>query len=78
MQTIAEDFVLFCSIDSKAKSWKNGDLRQQKKLTGLPSLAFLDAEGAVLIKINGRATGRRQFEATGQRFAFRTVRATPI
>lgn len=31
--------------------WKHADLRERKQLVGLPSLAFLDAEGEVLVKV---------------------------
>ena len=43
--------MLFCHIDAKVAGWKNPDLRNEKKLTGLPSLAFLDADGNVLVTV---------------------------
>lgn len=43
--------MLFCHIDSKVKGLKHPDLRKEKKLTGLPSLAFLDDKGVVLLKV---------------------------
>ena len=58
--------MLFCSIDSKAKGRKHGALRAQKKLQGIPSIAFLDAEGRVLVKLRDRATVWRQFETLGR------------
>jgi hypothetical protein len=64
---MGEDYVLFCSIDSKAEGWKHGELRKQKKLTGLPSIAFLDGEGRVLIRLRDRATGWRQFGTFGRK-----------
>lgn len=46
--------VLFCSIDSTAPDWKHGRLRQEKGLLGLPSIAFLDADGEVLVQVPAR------------------------
>lgn len=46
--------MLFCHIDSKVEGRKHPDLRREKKLQGLPSLAFLDQEGRVLIKVPHR------------------------
>ena len=43
---VARRYVAFCHIDSKVAGNKHPELRTQKKLMGLPSLAFLDAEGA--------------------------------
>jgi len=48
---VAQRYVAFCHIDAKVAGWKYPDLQTQKKLIGLPSLAFLDAEGNVLVKV---------------------------
>lgn len=48
---VARRYVAFCAIDSKAAGWKYGDLREQKHLLGLQSLAFFDAEGALLVQV---------------------------
>lgn len=43
--------MLFCHIRSEVAGRKHPDLRTEKKLTGLPSLAFLDERGVVLLKV---------------------------
>jgi hypothetical protein len=48
---VARRYVAFCHIESKVAGSKNQDLRTQKKLMGLPSLAFLDADGVVLVTV---------------------------
>lgn len=48
---VARRYVAFCHIDSKVAGNKHPELRTQKKLMGLPSLAFLDAVGTVLVTV---------------------------
>lgn len=46
--------MLFCSIDTAVPDRKYANLRADKGLTGLPTLAFLDADGAVLLRVPAR------------------------
>lgn len=59
--------MLFCSIDSAAPDWKYGRLRQDKGLVGLPSLAFLDADGEVLVQVPVRERTVEGFQRTLRR-----------
>lgn len=59
--------MLFCSIDSKAKSWKYGELRAEKKLLGLPSIAFLDADGTALVVVPSGGRTVEGFRRHGER-----------
>lgn len=59
--------MLFCHIDSKVKGRPHATLRKDKGLLGLPSLAFLDAEGQVLIRVPPDARSVEGFWRTGAR-----------
>ncbi len=69
--------MLFCHIDSKVKGRPHATLRKDKGLLGLPSLAFLDANGQVLLQVPPdartveglRRTGARAQEYVGLRKA---------
>jgi hypothetical protein len=61
--------VLFCGIDSKAKGWKYGNLREQKGLRGIPSLAFLEADGSLVIYVPPKKRTVAGIHSTGERAA---------
>lgn len=61
--------MLFCHIASELS--KHPKLREEKGLVGLPSLAFLDASGAVLVKVpfdQRTVDGLRAFGARAHRY----------
>ena len=55
-QVFAKDVVLFCHITSQVPGEPYPDLFQQKGGKGFPHLAFLDAEGEVLLAHSGART----------------------
>ncbi|MHC4078642.1 MAG: hypothetical protein ACYST0_09425, partial [Planctomycetota bacterium] len=59
--------MLFCHIDSKVKGRPHATLRKDKGLMGLPSIAFLDATGQVLIQVPYDARTVDGFRRTGAR-----------
>ena len=59
--------MLFCSIDSDAAGWKNGDLRERKKLRGLPSVSFLESNGDPVIYVPYQQRSVDGFRAIGKR-----------
>lgn len=64
---LAEDYVLFCSIDSKVKDWNYGSLRTDKKLQGIPSVVYLDGAGTVLLQVSYKQRSVAGFKASGVR-----------
>lgn len=63
--------MLFCHIDSRVAGRKHATLRKDTGLTGLPSLAFLDGEGRVLVRVptdERTVEGFRRAGARAERF----------
>ncbi len=59
--------MLFCHIHSTVAGRPHATLRKDKGLLGLPSIAFLDAEGRVLLHVPSDARTVEGFRHTGAR-----------
>ena len=59
--------MLFCSIDHKVPGRPQGALRAELGLVGLPSMAFLDPDGAVLVQVPHDARTVDGLRAAGAR-----------
>lgn len=59
--------MLFCHPESEAKAAKHKGLGKQLGVTGLPGLAFLTADGEVVVKIPASLHSVAQFEQYGAR-----------
>ncbi|MCB9882098.1 MAG: hypothetical protein H6834_09930 [Planctomycetes bacterium] len=59
--------MLFCHVASRLEDRTYNRLREDKKLLGLPSLAFLDAEGNVLVQVPFDRRTIAGLESTGRR-----------
>lgn len=65
--TFAKDFVLFCQPESEAKSNRHPGLGKKLGVSGLPGIAFLTAEGEVVVQVPASVHSVAQFEHYAQR-----------
>lgn len=64
---LAENFVLFCFIAHGPRDPEKPDLARRKQLIGYPSLAYLDSQGTVLVKVPFDRRSVKGIAATGDR-----------
>ena len=66
---LAEEFVLFCSIDHDVPGLQQPlpRLRRDLGIVGLPGIAFLDAEGQVLVTISAVLRDVQEMRRGGER-----------
>ena len=64
---LGKDFVLFCQIASRVPGRKYPKLREKKGLSGLPSIAFLDQTGEVLVRVSSKLRTVKGFAEIGRR-----------